>query len=124
MERHSITHCVTDVFFLQGDPTLNFFYQPHTVSILMSLLLFGLYIAVFEGDEETEIVNIKRGLIAVVVVFIIMGSVLLRDGPFSRPHPVVWRVVLAVSILYELFLVFLLFLVTAPPLLISHSHGR
>jgi hypothetical protein len=33
----------------------------------------------------------------------------LPNGPFFRPHPVVWRGVLAVSILYELLLVFLLF---------------
>jgi len=30
-------------------------------------------------------------------------------GPFVRPHPVVWRGVLAISVLYEMFLVYLLF---------------
>jgi phosphatidylserine synthase 2 len=32
-----------------------------------------------------------------------------RDGPFVRPHPAFWRVVLGVNLLYELALVFLLF---------------
>jgi hypothetical protein len=32
-----------------------------------------------------------------------------RDGPFIRPHPAFWRVVLGVNLLYELSLVFLLF---------------
>lgn len=32
-----------------------------------------------------------------------------RDGPFIRPHPAFWRVVLGVNLLYELALVFLLF---------------
>jgi len=32
-----------------------------------------------------------------------------RDGPFIRPHPAFWRVVLGANLLYELALVFLLF---------------
>ena len=32
-----------------------------------------------------------------------------RDGPFIRPHPAFWRIVLGVNLLYELSLVFLLF---------------
>src|ERR1700733_13874258 len=32
-----------------------------------------------------------------------------RDGPFIRPHPALWRIVLGVNLLYELVLVFLLF---------------
>jgi hypothetical protein len=32
-----------------------------------------------------------------------------RDGPFLRPHPAFWRIVLGINLLYELALVFLLF---------------
>ena len=32
-----------------------------------------------------------------------------RDGPFIRPHPSFWRIVLGVNLLYELALVFMLF---------------
>lgn len=32
-----------------------------------------------------------------------------RDGPYVRPHPAFWRIVLGVNVLYELALVFLLF---------------
>jgi phosphatidylserine synthase 2 len=32
-----------------------------------------------------------------------------RDGPFIRPHPAFWRMVLGINLLYELALVFLLF---------------
>jgi len=32
-----------------------------------------------------------------------------RDGPFIRPHPAFWRIILGVNLLYELALVFLLF---------------
>jgi phosphatidylserine synthase 2 len=32
-----------------------------------------------------------------------------RDGPFIRPHPSFWRIVLGINLVYELALVFLLF---------------
>ena len=32
-----------------------------------------------------------------------------RDGPFIRPHPSFWRIILGINLLYELALVFLLF---------------
>lgn len=32
-----------------------------------------------------------------------------RDGPFIRPHPAFWRIVLGINLIYELTLVFLLF---------------
>ena len=32
-----------------------------------------------------------------------------RDGPFVRPHPAFWRIVLGINALYEFALVFLLF---------------
>lgn len=32
-----------------------------------------------------------------------------RDGPFIRPHPAFWRMILGINLLYELALVFLLF---------------
>lgn len=32
-----------------------------------------------------------------------------RDGPFIRPHPAFWRIILGINLLYELTMVFLLF---------------
>lgn len=32
-----------------------------------------------------------------------------RDGPFIRPHPAFWRIVLGINLIYELAIVFLLF---------------
>ena len=34
---------------------------------------------------------------------------ILPDGPFLRPHPALWRLAFAVSIVYELLLIFILF---------------
>jgi phosphatidylserine synthase 2 len=43
------------------------------------------------------------------IMFLVIGMVLFRDGPFIRPHPAFWRVILGISVLYQLFLTFILF---------------
>ncbi len=50
-----------------------------------------------------------RGAYASIAGFLVFSMIQFRDGPFIRPHPVFWRVVLGVNLLYELALVFLLF---------------
>ncbi len=67
------------------------------------------YVSLIEQTPNDTAYNTKRGLIAVVVVFILIGMIHMPDGPFVRPHPVLWRMVLCVSILYVLLLIFLLF---------------
>lgn len=39
----------------------------------------------------------------------LVSSVAFPNGPFTRPHPLVWRLVLGVSVLYWMGLVFALF---------------
>ena len=51
----------------------------------------------------------NRGVYASVVAFLLFSMIQFRDGPFIRPHPAFWRVMLGINILYELALVFLLF---------------
>lgn len=50
-----------------------------------------------------------------MVVFIFYGMTQLRDGPFIRPHPVFWRGVQAISIVYLSSLVFVFFQVFPMP---------
>lgn len=57
----------------------------------------------------TGLTNLHRGVIAAAVSFVFIGVLQFSDGPFIRPHPVVWRLVLSVSILYLLLLIVLLF---------------
>ncbi|VEL20484.1 unnamed protein product [Protopolystoma xenopodis] len=40
----------------------------------------------------------------------IFGLTLTLPGPFTRPHPLVWRVIFGASLLYFLSLVFAIFL--------------
>ena len=46
---------------------------------------------------------------ASIVTFLLYSMIQFRDGPFIRPHPSFWRIVLGINLLYELALVFLLF---------------
>jgi phosphatidylserine synthase 2 len=41
--------------------------------------------------------------------FVFIGALLIRDGPFIRPHPLFWRLIQALSVLYLLLMIFLLF---------------
>lgn len=52
---------------------------------------------------------ISRGVYAAVASFLMFSVIQFRDGPFIRPHPAFWRIVLGINLLYELALVFLLF---------------
>lgn len=49
------------------------------------------------------------GIYACIGAFLTFSLIQFRDGPFVRPHPAFWRIVLGLNLLYELALVFLLF---------------
>lgn len=76
-----------------------------------------IYVSLIEQTPDDTAYNTKRGLIAVVVVFILIGIIHMPDGPFMRPHPAFWRLILCLSILYVLLLIFLLFQVSGSVLL-------
>jgi len=103
MRRHSVEKDVKD------DGTLSFIFQPHTFSALLLLLSCLSYFIFYKEEVDDFEYNIKRGLIGVSLVFIAFGVVQARDGPFYRPHPIVWRFVLTCGVLYNLILVFFLF---------------
>lgn len=57
--------------------------------------------------SETD--NIWAGLIAVIFFLLLISTLAFPNGPFTRPHPAVWRMVFGLSIFYLLALLFLLF---------------
>ncbi|KAG8133808.1 putative Phosphatidylserine synthase 1-like protein [Naja naja] len=67
------------------DITLEFFYRPHTITLLSFTILS-------------------------LMAFAFTSVLAFPNGPFTRPHPAIWRMVFGLSVLYFLFLVFLLFL--------------
>lgn len=90
------------------DPDLNFFYKPRTLSALTFLIGALVYYSVYSIPTD-YVTNVLRGLFACCIAFLLISLLAFRNGPFIRPHPAFWRVVTGVSVLYQLFLIFLLF---------------
>ncbi|OQV12010.1 Phosphatidylserine synthase 2 [Hypsibius exemplaris] len=91
------------------DGTLSFFWRAHTLTVLFCLTCALVYVALFEPISHDSAYNTKRGIGAMMAVFILFGVVQASDGPFRRPHPVFWRFIFNISVLYEISLVFILF---------------
>ncbi|KAI9100975.1 phosphatidylserine synthase 2 [Phlyctochytrium arcticum] len=91
------------------DPTVAFFYKPRTVRLLLLMLAGLVYLALFILTGDDVVFNVKVGLCAAAVVLLLIGMLQFRDGPFIRPHPAFWRVVLSASVVYQMILVFILF---------------
>ncbi|CAI9720231.1 phosphatidylserine synthase 1-like isoform X2 [Octopus vulgaris] len=90
------------------DITLEFFYQPHTISLLTLCIIGLLYVAFMRNDVSSDD-NIWTGLCCMIFIFIIISVLAFPNGPFTRPHPAIWRIVFGLSVLYFMLLVFLLF---------------
>lgn len=92
------------------DVTLEYFYHPRSLTALSCLVLYLIYFA-FTHDPEVDLTkNIFKGIIAICVVFLFVCMLIAPNGPFTRPHPLIWRIVFGVSVIYLLGLSFLLFL--------------
>ncbi|XP_069752789.1 phosphatidylserine synthase 2 isoform X2 [Narcine bancroftii] len=91
------------------DGTVTFFWRAHTLTVLFILTCALVYITLLEETPQDTAYNIKRGIVASILVFLCFGVTQAKDGPFSRPHPAYWRFWLCVSVVYELFLIFILF---------------
>ncbi|CAO0789439.1 unnamed protein product [Mucor circinelloides] len=84
-------------------------FHPHTLTALIVLLALMFYAATRSNYENTAD-SIKLGVLAAVACFVFIGMLHFPDGPFVRPSKPIWRAVLSLSVLYQLFLVFMLFM--------------
>ena len=91
------------------DETVSFFWRAHTLTVLFFLILCLVWVGLVEDPVEDSSYNARRGIIAALFFFVALGMTIMPDGPFLRPHPAIWRFAFAVSILYELLLIFILF---------------
>ncbi|KAI6234810.1 Phosphatidylserine synthase 1 [Aphelenchoides fujianensis] len=94
------------------DITLEALYRPHTITVLVLLaaaLLYYLFYTAFYLDDAPTANNIYFGLKASGGLFLVVSAMAFPNGPFIRPHPIIWRVVFGVSVLYALLLQFTLF---------------
>lgn len=94
---------------VQDDGTLTFFWRDHTILVLLAMCAVLTYIAIFEDIIDDPDYNKKRGIISCAIFFVLFGVTQTPNGPFIRPHPAFWRLILVSSVLYEICLVYLLF---------------
>ncbi|KAK7574264.1 hypothetical protein V9T40_011455 [Parthenolecanium corni] len=97
-----INECAVD------DISLELFYKPHSIALLLISIAGVIYFS-FVRDESNVDDNIWAGLLCIIFFLLIISVLSFPNGPFTRPHPAVWRMVFGLSILYLLALLFLLF---------------
>eukprot|EP00941_MAST-03F_sp_MAST-3F-sp1_P003178 g3178.t1 len=86
------------------------FGEPHSATAGLVVLLAIAY-ATFALDATDTRTNVHRGVKAVVSTFLIFCAFTLQQrnhrGPvFRRPHPMIWRTVLGLNLLYLLVCIF------------------
>ncbi len=88
--------------------TLDYFYKPHTITILL-LSVSGLVFTAFYRDSSVDVANnLLAGVAGASAFFLIISALAFPNGPFQRPHPILWRVVFGLSVLYLLTVQFLI----------------
>lgn len=91
------------------DIQLEFFYKPHTILLLTASLIPVLYFA-FTQDSDADVANnLWSGVKCIIYFFLVISMLAFPNGPFTRPHPLLWRVVFGISVLYLMALMFVLF---------------
>ena len=103
-------HCVSNEQYVD-DVTISFLYEPHNFILLGAFFAALVYHAFPQpgmAERSTEY-NIGAGLAGVSLCFVTLSAAVMPSGPFIRPHPLVWRLVLGVFCLYWLSMAFLLF---------------
>uniref|UniRef100_A0A0E0C664 CDP-diacylglycerol--serine O-phosphatidyltransferase n=1 Tax=Oryza meridionalis TaxID=40149 RepID=A0A0E0C664_9ORYZ len=95
------------------DPWTAWLYKPHTVSVLLAgacLLIWAS--GVFHPEitsSHDKVIPIKRGVWAMIAVFLAYCTLQAPSTILIRPHPAVWRLVHGMAVVYLVALTFLLF---------------
>ncbi|XP_066138807.1 phosphatidylserine synthase [Euwallacea fornicatus] len=90
------------------DISIEFFYKPHTITLLLLSITAVVYFAFVRETGDVE-KNIWSGLLCCCFFFLLISILAFPNGPFTRPHPAVWRIVFGLSVLYLLGCLFILF---------------
>jgi len=80
------------------------------VTALLLIVAVLLFLA-FRADPSPDdwVSNARVGVAAASFFVLVLGMIIFPSGPFIRPHPVVWRLAFGVAVLYEIWLILLLF---------------
>lgn len=91
------------------DISIEFFYKPHTLTLLFVGIAWVLYLAFTRNADENLENNLWTAAKVIAFFFMIISVIAFPSGPFIRPHPVFWRMVFGISVLYLMALLFILF---------------
>uniref|UniRef100_A0A804UCB8 CDP-diacylglycerol--serine O-phosphatidyltransferase n=2 Tax=Zea mays TaxID=4577 RepID=A0A804UCB8_MAIZE len=99
------------------DPWTAWLYKPRTISVLLvgaCLLIWASGALDPEGTAaHSSVTSIKRGVWAMIAVFLAYCTLQAPSTILIRPHPAVWRLVHGLAVVYLVALTFLLFQVSA-----------
>lgn len=73
-------------FHDQIDPTLEEFYKPHNIALLLFAIGILIYVALFRMDDHDPVFNMKVGISCAVGFLLLFGMLTFKDGPFIRPR--------------------------------------
>lgn len=77
---------------------------------MVLVILFVIFFFFIHNRDETKLQeNFWAGMLCVVFFFLVISILAFPNGPFIRPHPAFWRLLFGLSVLYLMFLVFLMF---------------
>ena len=100
--------------------TIAAFYRPRTLTLLGATIIALIYIAFLRNHDTRTAGNVAAGLAGISFFFLTTGVLVFPNGPFTRPHPILWRLVFGISLLYLLFMEFILFQKYEDVLVILH----
>lgn len=92
--------------------TLNFFYQPRTLTLLFLIVMSLVGVAFMRPARDNvsdRQANLASGVCYTCFLFLSIGLLVFPNGPYTRPHPAIWRLVFGMSFLYFLILSFFFF---------------
>lgn len=89
--------------------TIKFFYKPRTLTALALCVLSMFYFAFVRDADHNQHDNFWHGCLGAIALFLVICLLICPNGPFIRPHPAIWRLVFGISVVYAMFLAFLLF---------------
>ncbi|GFP84702.1 cdp-diacylglycerol--serine o-phosphatidyltransferase 1 [Phtheirospermum japonicum] len=95
------------------DPWTAWAYKPRTITLLLIGACFLVWASGAldpERSYETDLVTtVKRGLWAMIAVFLAYCLLQAPSTVLTRPHPAIWRLVHGMAVIYLVTLTFLLF---------------
>ncbi|KAJ6810151.1 putative CDP-diacylglycerol--serine O-phosphatidyltransferase 1 isoform X1 [Iris pallida] len=114
-KRDNVSQDVHDAMndFGEFDPWTAWAYKPRTISLLLMGTCFLIWASGALDPESTAshdmATSVKRGVWAMIAVFLAYSLLQAPSTVLIRPHPAIWRLVHGMAVLYLVALTFLLF---------------